>query len=140
VRPVKGKAQERERKLRRVEEEEAAHPKKGKAQQEWKRSSWETLRKRAKWYCGPIVPQDAELWELGWRGQGAIVMYLRCPRCGKGGCYVEDDRGQGVLPYWKAEKISWYGCKRKSSVPTERKSAAERCTVRRTGKHSKRGG
>jgi len=64
---------------------------KGKVQQEWKRSLWETLRKRAEWYCGPTVPQNAELWELGWRGQGAIVMYLKCPRCGKGGCYVEDD-------------------------------------------------
>jgi len=39
-----GKAQER--KLRRVEGEEAAHPIKGKVQQEEGRSSWETLRKR----------------------------------------------------------------------------------------------
>jgi len=38
---------------------------------------------------------------------------LRCPRCGKGGCYVEDDWGQGVLPYWKREKISWCGCRGK---------------------------
>jgi len=36
---------------------------------------------------------------------------LRCLRCGKGGCYAEDDRGQGVLPYWKREKISWCGCR-----------------------------
>jgi len=64
--PIKGKAQEKEKKLRRVEEEEAACPMKGKAQQEeWKRSSWEDLRKRAEWYCRPTVPQDAELWELG---------------------------------------------------------------------------
>jgi len=38
-------------------------------------------------------------------------MYLRCPRYGKGGCYAEDDQGQGVLPYWKREKISWCGCR-----------------------------
>jgi len=38
-------------------------------------------------------------------------MYLRCPRCGKGGYYVEDDWGQGVVPYWKREKMSWYGYK-----------------------------
>jgi len=101
------------------------------------------LRKRAEWYCGLTVPQDAELWELGWRGQGAVVTYLRCPRCGKEGCYVEDDWGQGILPYWKREKISWCGCRggkeqsgarardlrgaakeRESGVPTERKSAA----------------
>ena len=48
ARPVRGKAQEEERKLRRVEEDGAARPMKGKAQQEeWKRSSWEVLRKRA---------------------------------------------------------------------------------------------
>ena len=76
-------------------------------------------------------------------GQGAIVTYLRCPGCGKGGCYAEDDWGQGVLPYWKREKISWYGCRRgkeqsstwsrepesaakekESGTPTERKSTA----------------
>ena len=126
--PVRGKAQE-ERRVRRVEEEEAARPMKGKAQQgEYRRSSWEELRKRAEWYYGPTVPQDAQLWELGWRGQGAVVTYLRCPRCGKEGCYAEDDWGQGMLPYWKKEKISWCGCKGKraeSGAPTERKSAAK---------------
>jgi len=59
------------------------------------------------------VPQDAELWELGWHGQGAVVTYLKCPRCGKGGCYVEDDREQGVVPYWRREKMSWCGCREK---------------------------
>jgi len=48
VHPIREKAQEGEKRLRRVEEEKAVHPIKGKAQQEeWKRSSWETLRKRA---------------------------------------------------------------------------------------------
>jgi len=84
ARPVRKKAQEEVRKLRRVKEDETAHPAKGKAQQEWRRSLWETLRKRAKWYCGLIVPQDVELWELEWRGQGTIITYLKCPRCGSG--------------------------------------------------------
>ena len=111
VRPVRGKAQE-ERKLRRVEEDEVARPKEGNVQQEeWKRSSWKVLRERAKWYCGPTVPQDAELWELGWCDQEAVVTYLKCPRCGKGGCYAEDNQGQGTLLYWKREKISWCGCR-----------------------------
>jgi len=57
------------------------------------------------------MPQDVELWELGWHDQEAVVTYLKCPRCGKGGCYVEDDQGQGVVPYWKKEKMSWCGCK-----------------------------
>jgi len=67
ARPEKGKAQEKERRLRRVEEEEVACVVKlQEAQQgEWKRSLWEDLRKRAEWYCGLTVPQDAELWELG---------------------------------------------------------------------------
>jgi len=69
------------------------------------------LRKRAEWYCGPTMPQDAELWELGWCGQETVITYLRCPRCGKGECYAENDREQGVLPYWKREKISWCGCR-----------------------------
>ena len=112
ARPVRGEAQER--KLRKVEQKEVAcMAKPQEAQQEWKRSSWEVLRKRAEWYCGPTVPQNAELWELGWRGQGAVVMYLKCLRCGKGGCYVEDDRGQGIVPYWRREKMSWCGCKGK---------------------------
>jgi len=40
---------------------------------------------------------------------------------------VEDDQGQGVVPYWKREKMSWCGCKGKreeSSAPTERKNIA----------------
>jgi len=88
--PIREKAQEGEKKLRRVEEGEAARPVQGEMQQ-WKRSLWEVLRKRAEWYCGPTVPQDVELWKLGWHSQGAIVMYLRCPRCDKGGYYVKDD-------------------------------------------------
>jgi len=129
ARLTRGKAQGRGGKeVRRAEEVKVVHPKKEEAQQgEWKRSSWEALRKRAEWYCGPTVPQDAELWELGWHSQGAVVMYLRCSKCGEGGCHVEDDRGQGVVLYWKREKMNWCGCKGKraeGSVPTERKSAA----------------
>jgi len=130
ARPREGKVHQKEkrREVRRVEEEEAACPIKGKVQQEeWKRSPWEVLRKRAEWYCGPTMSQDAELWELEWRGQGAVVMYLKCSECGEGRCYVEDDQGQGVVPYWKREKMNWCGCKgkrRESGMPTERKSAA----------------
>jgi len=113
VHPAKEKAQER--KLRKVEQEEEAHvarPREAQ-QEEWRRSLWEELRKKAEWYCGPTVPQDVELWELGWRSQGAVITYLKCPRCGKGGCYVEDVRGQGIVPYWRREKMSWYGCRGK---------------------------
>jgi len=40
-------------------------------------------------------------------------MYLKYPRYGSGGCYAEDDWGQGVVPYWRREKISWCGYKGK---------------------------
>jgi len=126
--PREGKAHQEEKKLRKVEESEAARPIRGEAQQEWRRSSWEVLRKRAEWYYRPIVPQDAELWELGWRGQGAVVTYLKYSRCGEGGCHVEDDQGQGVVPYWIREKMNWCGCEGKrveGGTPTERKSAAK---------------
>jgi len=49
---------------------------------------------------------------------------------------VEDDQRQGVIPYWKREKISWCGCKEKrieqSSTRAEdsRSAAREEKTVR----------
>jgi len=52
---------------------------------------------------------------------------LKFSECGKGGCHIEDDRGQRVVPYWKREKMSWCECKGKkgeSGAPTKRKSAA----------------
>jgi len=39
-------------KVRRVEEERAACPEKGEAQQEWRRSTIEELKRRAKEHCG----------------------------------------------------------------------------------------
>jgi len=38
---------------------------------------------------------------------------LKCPRYSSRGYYTEDNQGQGVVPYWKREKISWCGCKGK---------------------------
>jgi len=53
--PIGEKVQEK--RLRRIEGSKAAHPTKGNAQQEkWRRSSWETLRKRVEWYYRPTVP------------------------------------------------------------------------------------
>jgi len=47
-------------------------------------------------------------------------MYLKCPRCGKGGCYVEDNWGQGVVPYWRREKMSWCECRGKKEQSSMR--------------------
>jgi len=35
------------------------------AQQGWKRSSVEELRKRVEEYCGKGIPEKAQLWDLG---------------------------------------------------------------------------
>jgi len=55
-----------------------------------------------------------------------VVSYLTC-KCREKGSHVEDNWGQGVIPFWKWKELSWCGYKGKkgeSSVPTERKSAA----------------
>jgi len=56
--PIKGEVQERERRLRRVEKDEAAHPIQGETQQGWRRSSIEELRKKVEEHCGKSVPRE----------------------------------------------------------------------------------
>jgi len=79
-------------------------------------------------YCGKGVPEEAQLLELGWMTKEVVVSYLVCERCRERGCHVEDNRGQGVIPWTKQKALSWCGCKGKrveSGTPTERKSAAK---------------
>jgi len=98
VYPIREKAQEGEKRLRRVEEEEAAcvaRPRE--AQQGWRRSSMEELKKKAEEHCGKGVPEEAWLLELGWYTPEIIVTYNKCRGCGRKGSYAEDNRGQGVL-------------------------------------------
>jgi len=55
-----------------------------------------------------------------------VVSYLTC-KCRKKGSHVEDNRGQGVIPFWKWKELSWCGCKGKKvegGAPTERRSTA----------------
>jgi len=104
-----------------MEEEKAVRPVKGKAQQEWRRSSIEELRKKAEEHCGKGVPREAQLLELGWITEEIVVSYLTC-KCGEKGSHVEDNWGQGVIPFWKWKELSWYGCKGK----TEEKAARPR--------------
>jgi len=61
----RGKVQERERRLRKMEGEKVVCLVKGETQQEWRRSSMEELRKRAEEYCGKGVPEEAQFLELG---------------------------------------------------------------------------
>ena len=120
---IKGKAQEEERRLRRVEEKEVACVAKPReAQQGWKRSSVEELRKRAKEHYGRGVPEEAQLLELGWYMREVVVSYLTCERCGSQGCYVENNRGQEVISRRKLEEIKWCGCVGKTAWPREAKA------------------
>jgi len=98
VRPIREKAQEGEKRLRRMEEEKAACPVKGEAQQEWRRSSIEELRKKAEKHCEKDVSREAQLLELGWMTEEIVVSYLTC-KCKEKGSHVEDNWGQGVIPF-----------------------------------------
>jgi len=59
ARPIREKTQEREKRLRKMEEEKAAHLVKEKVQQEWRRSLIEELRKKAEKHYGKGIPREA---------------------------------------------------------------------------------
>jgi len=123
VYPVKGKVQEGERRLRRVEEKEAVHvAKPQEAQQGWRRSSIEELRKRAEEHCGRGVPEEAQLLELGYCTREVVVSYLTCERYESQGCHVEGNRGQRVISKRKSEEIKWCGCIGEAVRPKEAKA------------------
>jgi len=42
-----------------------------------------------------------------------VVLYLTC-KCRKKGFHVKDNRGQGVISFWKWKELSWCGCKEKT--------------------------
>jgi len=121
-RPVKGKVHEGEKRLRRVEEEKTVcMTKPREAQQGWRRSSVEELRKRAEEHCRRGVPEEAQLLELEWYTREVVVSYLTCERCGSQGCHVEDNRGQGVISRRKLEEMKWCGYVGKAAWPREAK-------------------
>jgi len=127
ARPNGEKAHQGEKRLRRIEEEKVVCPVKGEAQQGWRRSLMEELREKAEEHCGKSIPREAQLLELGWMTKEIVVLYLIC-KCREKGSHVEDNRGQGVIPFWKWKELSWCGCrgkKKESGMPTKRKSIAK---------------
>jgi len=50
-----------------------------------------------------------------------VVSYLACERCKNQGCYVENNRGQGVISRRKLEGMKWCGCRGKVAQPKEAK-------------------
>ena len=81
----------------------------------------EELRKRAKKHCGKGIPREAQLLELGWMTEEVVVSYLTY-KCEEKGSHVEDNQGQGVIPFWKWRKLSWCGCKGEVVQPREAKA------------------
>jgi len=122
--PIRKKVQERGKRLRRMEEEKVARPVKGEAQQEWRRSSMKELRKRAEEHCGKGVPEETQLLEIGWMTGEIVVLYLIC-KCGEKRSHVEDNQGQGVIPFWKWKELSWCGCKGKTKGKAARPREAK---------------
>jgi len=65
----------------------------------------EELRKRAEEHCRKSIPEETQLWDLGWCTREMVVSYLVCERCGEKRCHVEDNRGQGMISRRKLEEI-----------------------------------
>jgi len=60
-----------------------------------------------------------------------VVLYLAC-KCGEKGSHVKDNRGQGVIPFWKWKELSWCGCKGKTEgkVAQPREAKAQQSSAR----------
>ena len=104
------------KKLRAVRE--AAHvamPQKTQ-QKEWRRSSAYVLRQKAQEHCGEGIPDEACLLELGWYTKEVVVSYVECERCGRKGCQVEENRGQGVI----SERQKWCGYQKRKKTEVAR--------------------
>jgi len=88
------------------EEEAACVAKPREVQQgEYERTPWKVLRKRAEEYCGKEVPMDVQLLEWRWMTEKMIISYLHC-KYGARGSHIEDNRGQGVILFWKWKELS----------------------------------
>ena len=66
-------------------------------QKEWKRSPAYILWWKVQEHCKEGIPDEACLLELGWYTKEVIVSYVECERCGQKGCYIEENREQGVI-------------------------------------------
>jgi len=57
----------------------------------------EELRKKAEDHYSKGVLEKALLLELGWYTKEVIVTYVQCDRCEKKGCYMKENRRQGMI-------------------------------------------
>jgi len=95
-------------------------------QKEWRRSLAHVLRQKVQEHCEEGIPNKACLLELGWYTKEIMVLYLVCERCGKQGCYVEENRRQEVISRRQLEAMKWCGClkvvEKKMACSTEGKA------------------
>ena len=63
------------------------------------------LQQRAQEHCRKGVLEEVHLLGLGWYTQEVVISYLVYKRYGEKGCYVEENRGQGVISRRKLEDI-----------------------------------
>ena len=98
-----------EKKLRVVEKAMyVAMPQKAQ-QKEWRRSLVHVLQQKAQEYCGEGIPDKICLLELEWYIKEVIVLYVKCKRCGRKGCHIEENRKQRVT----SDRQKWYGCQKR---------------------------
>jgi len=64
------------------------------------------LLQKVQEHCRESIPDKACLPELGWCTGEVIVMYVKCERYEKKGCYVKENRGQEVI----SKRQRWCGC------------------------------
>jgi len=48
-------------------------------------------------HCGENILDGACLFELGWYMGEVITTYVEYNKCGRKGCYVEENKGQGMI-------------------------------------------
>jgi len=91
-------------------------------QQAYRRPLVEELRKRAEKHYEKGIPEETQLWDLGWCTREVVVSYLVCEKCGEKRCHMEDNRGQGVISRRKLKEMKWCGCIGKAAWPREAKA------------------
>ena len=99
-------------------------------QKKWRKSPGDALQQRAFEYCGKGVPEEADLFELGWSNGEVIVSYLTCEDYRRKEHHVAEDREQEVVKRKEWEEL-------KSIENVQKKEKRRQCALPRE-KHSKR--
>jgi len=90
----------------------------------WKGEKKLRVVEKAMYVAMPQKAQQKE-WrrlELEWYIKEVIVLYVKCKRCGRKGCHVEENREQEVI----SDRQKWCGCQKRKETevvhPKKRKA------------------